>query len=262
MPDPCSQAGARVRFEWGRQGLDALLTGAAGPVAVAVVDVLSFSTAVVVAAGAGVLVAPAPLDPPPGVPEGALLAGPRGSGRPSLSPASLAGLPPGTRLVLPSPNGGALAAAAGAAGATVIAAGIRNASAVAADLRRRLESDTDLTAIVLAAGERWPDGSLRPAIEDLLGSALVLAGLPQGWLSAEALAAAAAAGLAPAVAADAASARELAGRGFVADVATALERDASTAVPVLSGGWFAAATPRPPRGKTASSALAPCSGAT
>ncbi len=195
MAGQWSQAGARVRFEHGPSGLDALLAGAPGPVVVAVVDVLSFGTAVVVAAEAGVLVAPAPLDPV--VPEGALVAGARGSGRPSLSPASLAALPPGTRLVLPSPNGGALSATARDAGASVIVAGVRNASAAAEDLRRRLEADAGLTAVVLAAGERWPDGSLRPAVEDLYGAALVLARLPEEWLSAEALAAAPAAGLDP-----------------------------------------------------------------
>ena len=238
MPDPWAQAGARVRFEHGPAGLAALLERAPGRVVVVVVDVLSFSTAVVVAADAGVVVAPAPLDPPPDVPRDAVVAGSRGSGGPSLSPVSLRGLPPGTRLVLPSPNGGALAAAASAASATVIAAGVRNASAVAADLRRRLEAEPQLTAAVIAAGERWADGSLRPAIEDVHGAALVLAGLPEEWLSAEALAARTTAGLAVAVVADGASARELVAGGFPADVATALERDASTAVPILTGGWF------------------------
>jgi len=238
MPGPWSQVGARVRFEHGPSGLAALLGPT--PLVVVVVDVLSFSTAVVVAADRGVLVAPAPLDPPADVPEGALVAGARGSGRPSLSPASLGGLPRGTRLLLPSPNGGAVAAAAGAAGATVIAAGVRNASAVAAELRRRLEAETELTAVVLAAGERWPDGSLRPALEDLHGAALVLADLPEQWLSAEARAATTAAGLAAAIVADGASARELAARGFSVDVSTALQRNASNAVPVLTAGWFAA----------------------
>lgn len=238
MPDSWSQAGARVRFEHGPAGLAALL--GPGPVVVAVVDVLSFSTAVVVAVDAGALVAPAPLGPPPAAPEGAVLAGDRGSGGPSLSPASLAGLPPGTRLVLPSPNGGALAAAASAGGATVIAGSVRNAAAVTADLRRRLDADPQLTAVVLAAGERWPDGSLRPAIEDLHGAALVLAGLPEEWLSAEARAATTAAGLAPAIVADGASARELVDRGFPDDVSSALQRDASATVPALVDGWFAA----------------------
>lgn len=43
--DPWSQAGARVRFEHGPAGLAALLGDQHGPLAVVVVDVLSFSTA-------------------------------------------------------------------------------------------------------------------------------------------------------------------------------------------------------------------------
>ncbi|MCU1474327.1 2-phosphosulfolactate phosphatase [Amnibacterium sp.] len=145
MAAPWSQAGARVRFEQFRSGLDALLAGVTGPAVVVVVDVLSFSTAAVVAAEAGVLVAPAPSAAPSAPSAGALVAGPRGSGRPSLSPGSMRGLPAGTRVVLPSPNGGALASAAAAAGATVLAAGVRNASAVAQELQRRLDQDPALT---------------------------------------------------------------------------------------------------------------------
>ncbi|MCU1474326.1 hypothetical protein [Amnibacterium sp.] len=116
---------------------------------------------------------------------------------------------------------------------------------------------------MLAAGERWPDGGLRPAIEDLLGAARVLAPLPAAWLSAEARTAAAVAGLAPAVVADGASARELHDRGYGDDVATALELDATSVVPELSDGWFIVSRPpRPPRGKTTLSPLAPCSGPT
>ena len=48
----------------------------------------------------------------------------------------------------------------------VVAASLRNAEAVGAWIG---EQDYNSVAVV-AAGERWPDGSLRPALEDLLGA--------------------------------------------------------------------------------------------
>ena len=78
-----------------------------------------------------------------------------------------------SRLVLPSPNGSAIAAAA--PGVTV-AASLRNASAVAEWLSERFRGDVEPVSVI-AAGERWPDGSLRPALEDLLGAGAVLSAL-------------------------------------------------------------------------------------
>jgi 2-phosphosulfolactate phosphatase len=101
---------------------------------------------------------------------------------------------------------------------------------------------------VVPAGERWPDGSLRPAVEDLLGAGAVLAALdlPSSALSPEAAAARAAfLALGPHDAADAvrtsSSGQELIEGGFAGDVDVAVELDASTAVPVLVGGCFRAA---------------------
>ena len=81
-------------------------------------------------------------------------------------------LRPGSRLVLPSPNGSAISFAAGRSGRTVVAACLRNAPAVAAWLAGA-DADIGLTP----AGERWPDGSLRPAYEDLVGAGAVAARL-------------------------------------------------------------------------------------
>src|SRR4051812_38383547 len=140
--------GRRVGFDWGPAGLAAALRTAGDRAVVVVVDVLSFSTAVVVACEAGVPVRPVPPAGAPGALAGGALAGARGAGV-SLSPRSMSRLATGTRVVLPSPNGGALSSAAAAAGAVVVAGSIRNASAAAEAVHRRLETDAERTAVVL-----------------------------------------------------------------------------------------------------------------
>jgi 2-phosphosulfolactate phosphatase len=97
---------------------------------------------------------------------GAVLAHPRkaAGGQLSLSPASLQAVAPGTRLMLPSPNGSRLSLACG--DKPVLTGCLRNAAAVAQAARQIARGG----AIgVIPAGERCPDESLRPAIEDLLG---------------------------------------------------------------------------------------------
>jgi 2-phosphosulfolactate phosphatase len=239
VPDPWDQRAAAVRCEWGPAGAARLL--AAGDVDVlVVVDVLSFTTAVTVAVERGTAVLPAAWHDPRAEAlarsAGAVLAVGRGeatAARPwSLSPAALRAAPAVPRLVLPSPNGSAISAAAAASGAVVVAACLRNAGAVAAEVGRR-----GGVCAVLPAGERWPDGSLRPALEDLLGAGAVIAGLA-GALSAEAAAARAVFAGTPSVpdaVRSCGSGRELVERGFGADVEIAVEVDACVVVPVLSG---------------------------
>lgn len=105
-----SQGGFDVRFDWGVRGLAALRGGVA---AVVVVDVLRFTTAVDVAVSGGVAVYPYPTADASAAEfaraRDALLAGTGPATGPSLSPGSLRGLPAGSRLVLPSPNGAAAA---------------------------------------------------------------------------------------------------------------------------------------------------------
>jgi 2-phosphosulfolactate phosphatase len=228
------------------------------------VDVLSFSTSVTVAAEAGTRVYPwwgSRHEDAAGFARehGAQLAGGRRCGAPwSLSPVALRRAPFTPRLVLPSPNGSAICAAVSGSGATVIAGCLRNAAAVGRFLRER-EAPGPVT--VIAAGERWPDGSLRPALEDLLGAGAVLAGalspaelspgelspgaLSPGALSPEAEAARACYGatadLAAAVAGSA-SGRELTEGGFGGDVAIAVEIDSCDLVPILADGAFTAAS--------------------
>jgi 2-phosphosulfolactate phosphatase len=225
--------------EWGEAGLSALL-----PVSdvVVIVDVLSFCTCVDVAVGRSVEILPyrwrddsarefARL-------HGAELASARGEGF-SLSPRSYANAAPGTRVVLPSPNGASLTLAA--AGRPVFAGCLRNASAVAAAARQ-----TGRRIAVIPAGEWWPDGSFRPCLEDLLGAGAILEKLP-GAASPEARTAVAAflsmrhdlrSALRGSV-----SGRELIERGFEDDVLIAAELDVSKNAPVFREPTYTAAAP-------------------
>ncbi|MFE6976380.1 2-phosphosulfolactate phosphatase [Streptomyces sp. NPDC057682] len=248
--DDCfAQAGGGARFDWGPIGARRMAAGAA---CLVVVDVLSFTTSVTVAAEAGTRVFPYAWRDASAVAyaeeRDAALAVGRRAATPaspwSLSPATLRAAPFAPRLVLPSPNGSSIAAAAG--GATVIAACLRNASAVARHLVRHGYGTADRPVAVIASGERWPDGSLRPALEDLLGAGAVLSALRRaggGPLSPEAAASAACFEATPHPAtavADCASGRELRAGGFSEDVAIATETDASGIVPVLVDGAFTA----------------------
>jgi 2-phosphosulfolactate phosphatase len=223
-----------LRFDWGYQGLQALL-----PVSdvVVIVDVLSFCSAVDVAAARGAWVYPVPAHDSQAEElarkVGGILAQKSASpGGYYLSPSSLLEIPEGTRLILPSPNGATLSAHA--AGISVLAGCLRNAGAVAAAAQR-----LGGNIVVIAAGERWPDGSLRPALEDLLGAGAILAGL-QGSYSPEAQAAVNAfRGSRDRLAvtlSECASGRELIGRGRSQDVDLAAALNASDCAPQLQDG--------------------------
>lgn len=253
-----AQSGYGVRFEWGPEGARRLVAG--GDVAcLVVVDVLSFTTAVSVAVDTGTQVFPYAWRDESAVAfaaeRGAELAVGRRAmtaGSPwSLSPAALRRAPFTPRLMLPSPNGSAIAAAVGASGAVVAAGCLRNAAAVGSWLAGQGYGVPERPVAVVAAGERWRDGGLRPALEDLLGagavvSAVVSSQVPPmsgAGVSPEASAAAASyascADVASAVA-DCASGRELRGHGLADDVAVAVELGASERVPVLVDGAFTA----------------------
>jgi 2-phosphosulfolactate phosphatase len=99
----------------------------------------------------------------------------------------------------------------------------------------------DGLVVVIAAGERWPDQNLRPAIEDWLGAGAVIDGL-DGLESAEATLARTAYAtlgrrLGPLVR-ESISGRELIDWGFGADVEIALEVQSSTLAPALIDGEY------------------------
>ncbi len=257
MLDAHRQAGSALRLDWGVRGADAIADGCAVAV---VVDVLSFTTAVTVAADRGVAVWPYPWGDDGAralaATHDAVLAVGRsraGPGDVSLSPPSIRRAPALRRLVLPSPNGSTISARLAERAPDVVAASLRNRRAVATWLLDRSTADPDLRVAVICAGERWPDGTLRPAVEDLWGAGALVAPLIEaGWpcIAPEAVAAAAAfdgclgrrAGSADDTTAGAlracAGGRELVDAGHPDDVAVAAELDRSHTVPVLRDGAF------------------------
>lgn len=238
-----------VHVEWGPAAAEAHASRC--DVAV-VVDVLSFTTTLTVALDRGVEVLPhrwadqGAADV--AAEHDAVLAVGRSHARPgqvSLSPLTVrAAGPQLRRLVLPSPNGAAIAHRLQEESAQVVAASLRNADAVASWLTRQHGAD-GAAVLVIPAGELSPGGQLRPAVEDLWGAGAVISGLRRrGWvgLSVEAV-----------VAADAwesvrgeldralpgcTSGQELTAMGFAGDVAVAAEVGASTVVPELVDGIF------------------------
>lgn len=229
----------RVHCEWGLAGVHALRDRVA---ALIVVDVLSFCTAVDIAVSQGAVVYPFPYGDATAAELrakrlGAVAASPQRAGdQLSLSPNSLTGLQRGDKILLPSPNGSRLSLETG--GAMTMAACLRNASAVA-EHARRLVGGADVA--VIPAGERWPDGSLRPAIEDLLGAGAVISALG-GACTAEAEVARrafmASGGEVADLVADSLSGRELADRGFSQDVELATAIDVSATVPLLVNAGY------------------------
>jgi 2-phosphosulfolactate phosphatase len=218
-----------------------------------IVDTLRFSTATATAVHYGAEIFPCL----PTEDAGALAArvGGRAAGGPaapagagfSLSPVSYVGVAPGTRVVLPSPNGATCARYAGAVPYLFVGA-LVNATATAAAVARVLDSAA-LGVTVVACGERWPvpaeDEPLRPAVEDELGAGAILAALaarghsqsPEAEVSAGAFQAAV-----PRLEGllwDSGSGRELRAKGLAADVRHAARLDLYDCAPAMQDGRLA-----------------------
>ena len=236
--EPFTQNDWTCRCEWGPGAVTAL----APADVIIVVDVFSFTTCVDVAVSRGAAILPYAWSDPSAADfaraQEAELAGRRRQTRYSLAPQSYLDVPAGVRCVLPSPNGARVTLAAAATGAVVLAGCLRNARAVA-EAARQLGS----TFNVIPAGERWLDGSLRPALEDALGAGAILSRLP-GSRSPEAEAAIAIfdrfRGTLLTTLEHCGSGRELDGRGHRQDKVIAGELDVSGCVPRFDGTAFAA----------------------
>jgi 2-phosphosulfolactate phosphatase len=226
--------------EWGPEGARKF-DGHAG--AIVIVDVLSFSTCVDVAVARGAMVYPFAYDDRSAavgvaMTIGAEVAGPRGGTehRFSLSAISLCAIEAGTKLVLPSPNGSAISAAARSV--PVLAGCLRNARAVA---NRAAALAQGAAVAVIPAGERWPGGSLRPSIEDLIGAGAIIEALGLPCSPEAAAAREAFSGVRPRLGEflrGCISGQELINRGYAQDVEVAIELNVSTAAPLLVNGAY------------------------
>jgi 2-phosphosulfolactate phosphatase len=244
-----SQSEFDVRCEWGEAGVAAL-----APISdvVILIDVICFSTDVVIANQRGATIYPYRIRDDGAeayaASIGAVLARSRlDRAGYSLSPGSLLEIEAGTLLVLPSPNGSTLSLATGAT--PTLLGCLRNARAVAAaaqKIGRRIA--------VIPAGERWrADHSLRPAFEDWVAAGAIISQIednlppkgslpPGGGLSPEARSAVATfmgvkSDLAQMVE-QCISGKELAARGFASDNRLCSDLDASDCVPILQNGAF------------------------
>ncbi len=163
-----------ITCEWGEGALESALDHSEPPPnALIIVDVLSFSTCVDMALAQGAHIYPYFYKDERALTfareHQAQLVGSRSKTTPSLSPASLRFTSPGEKWVLPSPNGSTLTYRAQEKypQAAVFTVCFRNALAVAKYIVQR----SALKHIhVIAAGERWPQNTLRPAWEDFCGA--------------------------------------------------------------------------------------------
>lgn len=236
----CSQKGFDVRLEWSLPAVEYLADESD---CVIVVDVMSFSTCVSLAVDNGARIYPYPWKDE-SAREYAMSIGVNtasfdrrfsGEGY-SLSPLSIRNIKEGESLVLPSPNGSTISFKAKEAGIAVFSGCFRNMSATAraCSVFKRI--------LVIPCGERWPDGSLRPAVEDYVAAGGIIEALGRKSVSPEALTAVAAYRYHQehhlSLLHDCASAAELRERGFKEDVPLSLDVDAGKLECRMYGNFY------------------------
>jgi 2-phosphosulfolactate phosphatase len=231
-----NQSEFNIKLEWGLPGIEQLT-----PVSdvIIIVDVLSYSTCVDIALNNGAVIYPYKYKDDSAIQYAKLLGAElggfdRNSKSYTLSPLSLKKIPSGTKLVLPSPNGSTLSLGTGSI--PTICGGLRNAKAVA-----EYAMSMGKNISVIPAGEKWQEqflsgGSIRFAIEGLIGAGAIISYL-KGSLSPESKSALAVfesvkENLLEEIK-NCCSGKELIERGFEEDVNLACEINVSDCVPVM-----------------------------
>jgi 2-phosphosulfolactate phosphatase len=247
MVESFSLKSYRCQLDWGHDGVR---RAAGRGDLVVVVDTLRFSTTVIAAVERGAVIYPcAPAEDVEALAQrvGAEVAAYRqelvATHRYSLSPGSYDQVPPGMRIVLPSPNGAACCRLGEAAPHLLVGA-LVNARTVGAVVSALME-ETTLAVTVIACGERWlqpgDDGQLRVAIEDYLGAGAILARIPYSASPEARVCVAGFLAVEHEIADllwDSISGRELRQKGWGADVTRAARLNISSTVPVLRQGWL------------------------
>ncbi|MDW8845078.1 2-phosphosulfolactate phosphatase [Erwinia sp. MMLR14_017] len=235
-----SQNGFEVRLEWGLSAVEYLASEADCAV---IVDVMSFSTCVSLAVDNGARIYPYPWKDQSALEYGMRIGANTasfdrrfsGTGY-SLSPASIRSIRAGESLVLPSPNGSAISFRARDSGISVFSGCFRNMTATAKACRefKRI--------LVIPCGERWPDNSLRPSIEDYAAAGGIIAALDRYNISPEAHAAVAAYQYhkqhSLSLLHQCSSAMELRQRGFEEDITLCLDAEVSEMECLLHGDFY------------------------
>lgn len=157
--------------------------------AIVIVDVLSFCTTVDVALAKGCSIIPTKIKNEDELQSlaqqhKAILAKKRNEPGVTLSPVSMVSLHSGQTILLPSPNGSTLVDMASRFEKPVFAGCLRNAQV----LSGFLNSKQLFPVLFVAAGERYPNTMLRPAMEDYWGVGSILKAL-EGEKTIEALSA-------------------------------------------------------------------------
>lgn len=228
-----------IKCEWGLKGVEAL---AEETDVFIIVDILSFSTCVDICLGNGAEVYPYPCNDNTAKEFAESIRAELAVSRKdnptgekySLMLSSLQNISKGTKLVLPSPNGSAISFAAN--NKPMLCGCLRNAKAVAEYAMKKYKRIS-----VIPAGEKWEDGSLRFAFEDLIGAGAIISFLT-GNLSPESNVGAAIYNSDKenivSVLKCCTSGKELIERGYENDVEIASELNISKCVPVLIENRF------------------------
>ncbi len=157
-------------------GIDGLSYYGAFYAAIVVVDVLTFCTTVDIAISKDSTIIPTALEDdsllrPLAEKQNAILAGKRGNIGITLSPASMQSLQPKQKILLPSLNGSPLINLASKFTKPVFTGCLRNSEALAKLLMKKHY----FPILFVAAGEKFPNRTLRPSIEDYWGVGSILA---------------------------------------------------------------------------------------
>ncbi|HJY62814.1 MAG TPA: 2-phosphosulfolactate phosphatase [Ignavibacteria bacterium] len=229
-----------IKCEWGIRGVEALFDVTDVFI---IVDVLSFSSCVDIAVSNGAAVYPYNYKHGNDASEyakklGAELAISRKDNKDgkkySLELSTLMNIPKGTKLVLPSPNGSAISFAA--KDKSIMCGCLRNAKSVAEYVNKNYKRIS-----IIPAGEKWEDGSMRFALEDMLSAGAIISYL-KGTLSPESKVMLSVfesfRNNINAALKDCISGKELIERGFEKDVNIASELNISKSVPMMVDGGY------------------------